>query len=311
MRNGRITLLLLFGFLTLLFNACSKKQVLVDQTDLFPELKDTSEAIDSSALVYVDKVILLKDYFSFVDTLCAQWSRKNQCLLTDYHLVHTNSWILNRLEHTDYYFLKEKGITRKKLLTIPIFRPGDKILIPDSTQRKKIDADLSNTQIDVNLPEYKLEIKQYDQPIRSMSIRIGQLRKRYLAMANNTVNLKTRAGHGYIGRVNRKPIFINPANNKVYKGTRRDDGVYTDLPPIPWLEPIIDGMQYGQLIHPTTNLRTLGKKSSNGCIGVRESDGWFIYYHAPLGSKVTIRYDRRIVDSQGDTILLPDVYLEE
>ncbi len=298
----------MYFFSTLLLFSCNRSQELQDPSDVFPELTQITEKVE---LVEVDEKVLLKDYFAFIDTLCVQWSRTHPYLLTDYHLVHANPWILNRLENTDYYLLKEKGIIKQKLQSITIFRPGDRIKIPDSTQIQQIDFDLEHTQIDVNLPAYKMQIIQHGTPLRTLPIRIGQLRKRYLAMAKNTVNLKTRAGYGYIGRVNRQPMFINPANNKVYKRTRRDDGVYTDLPPIPWIEPIIDGMQYGQLIHPTTNLRTLGKKSSNGCIGVRESDGWFIYYHAPLGTRVTIRYDRQIIDSQGDTIVLPDVYMQE
>lgn len=55
------------------------------------------------------------------------------------------------------------------------------------------------------------------------------------------------------------------------------------------LEPAIDGIRIGQLIHLTTNLATLGKLSSNGCIGLRESDAWMVYYYAPLGTKVLFR----------------------
>ena len=162
--------------------------------------------------------------------------------------------------------------------------------------------------LDLNLPEYTLRIYQGKELKYSFPVRIGQNKSKYLAMAGRDVDLRTRTGVGEITRIVRQPTYINPANNKRYKRTRRDDGVYTKMPIIPWLEPTIDGIRYGQLIHPTTNPKTLGKASSNGCIGTKESDAWYIYYYAPLGTKMVIRYDRAIVDTQQDTIYLPDVY---
>ncbi len=70
----------------------------------------------------------------------------------------------------------------------------------------------------------------------------------------------------------------------------------------------IDGHQYGQMVHPTTNPQSLGKAYSNGCIGTKEVDAWYIYYYAPIGTNVEIRYDLEVVDSKGDTLLLKDIY---
>lgn len=75
--------------------------------------------------------------------------------------------------------------------------------------------------------------------------------------------------------------------------------------------PEINGTVYGHLIHPTTNPSTLSKPSSNGCMGMKEADIWRVYYHAPIGTKIVIRYDLKGIDEKGDTIQLPDIYGRE
>ena len=80
------------------------------------------------------------------------------------------------------------------------------------------------------------------------------------------------------------------------------------MPQIPWIETEIDDVRNGQMIHPTTNTKTLGKISSNGCIGTKESDAWIIYYYAPLGTAITIRYDLEITKVNGDKVKLKDIY---
>lgn len=256
----------------------------------------------------ISRSLKMKDYFSFMDSLVNAYSDSSGFRLNEYHLVHANPWLLNRLYQTDYYLLKEKGIINKQQGELTILRPSDRFRIPDADMVAEIDSALANTVLDINLPEYKLRIIQYDSVLYEVPVRIGQDKRKYLAMAGGNVDLRTKTGVGEIIRINKNPAFINPSNNHVYRSTGRDDGIRTDLPTIPWLEPSINGSRYGQLIHPTTNPRTLGKRSSNGCIGTRECDAWVIYYHAPLGTKVIIRNDRHIVDSQGDTIFLPEVY---
>jgi len=80
------------------------------------------------------------------------------------------------------------------------------------------------------------------------------------------------------------------------------------LPKIPFLHTIIDGHRWGQLIHPTTNQKTLGKAYSNGCIGTKEGDAWLIYYYAPVGTEINIRYDLVETNSEGDTSIYNDIY---
>lgn len=127
-------------------------------------------------------------------------------------------------------------------------------------------------------------------------------------MAGREISLRTPIGEGEIVRIEKNPTFINPSNNHRYYATRRDDGMYTKLPLIPWLEPSIGGVRPGALIHPTTNPETLGKAYSNGCVGTPEGAAWRIYYYAPLGTKVRFRYDLDIVTEAGDTLHLEDIY---
>ena len=127
-------------------------------------------------------------------------------------------------------------------------------------------------------------------------------------MSGRTQDLKTKTGEGQIVNHVRNPRYINPVNNHEYLVTRRDDNKVTKLPQIPFIETEINGLRYGQLIHPTTNPKTLGKAYSNGCIGTKEADAWVIYYYAPIATKIKIRYDLTTIDEDGETIVFKDIY---
>ncbi len=47
---------------------------------------------------------------------------------------------------------------------------------------------------------------------------------------------------------------------------------------------------------------TLEKASSNGCIGVIESNAWIVYYYAPLGTKVVFKYELQGKNDEGETV---------
>jgi hypothetical protein len=44
-------------------------------------------------------------------------------------------------------------------------------------------------------------------------------------------------------------------------------------------------------------------------VGTAEGTAWIIYYHAPVGTKVSFRYDLTVTDEKGDTVQLKDIYL--
>ncbi len=194
---------------------------------------------------------------------------------------------------------------QKKMIILP---KGTIIIIPDSINAEKLLKSFDHTLIDINIPEFKLRIYEDSMQLYEFPVRVGRNEKKYLAMAGRTMDLKTKTGKGFIVSHVRDPDYYNPVNGHRYYTTRRDDQKVTKLPQIPFLETEINGMRYGQLIHPTTNPITLGKAYSNGCIGTKEADAWVIYYHAFRGAKINIRYDLQVIDSVGQTILLKDIY---
>ena len=139
-------------------------------------------------------------------------------------------------------------------------------------------------------------------------IRVGRDEKKHLEMSGRVQDLKTKTGDGRVVNHVRNPRYVNPVNNQEYFVTKRDDDRVTKLPQIPFIETEINGIRNGQLIHPTTNAVTLGKAYSNGCIGTNEADAWVIYYYAPVETKIKIRYDLRVVNEAGDSIVLKDIY---
>ena len=258
--------------------------------------------------VTVGRDISIGDYFEYLDTLVNYWDARTAYPLDEHLLVWANSWIIDTLAATDYYDLMARGIFQYDLDAPVVLRRGDRLRIPDSLFAQQLLAARSQTFLDLNIPEFKLRIYEGDCLLHTFPVRVGQNRSRYLAMAGREVDMRTRTGSGQIVRINRNPRFINPKDNKVYESTLRDDGRRTGLPSVPWIEPELNGQRHGQLIHPTTNPVTLGKAYSNGCIGTKEGDMWRIYYHAPLGTKVTFRYQLEVLTENGDTVLLPHIY---
>jgi L,D-transpeptidase ErfK/SrfK len=45
-------------------------------------------------------------------------------------------------------------------------------------------------------------------------------------------------------------------------------------------------------------------------MGTKEGDIWRVYYYAPIGTKVVIRYNRRLIENN-DTILLKHIYSDK
>lgn len=276
------------------------------------EVVSTENSKQSKAIlpieIVVKKDIPIRHYFKWMDSLAEDHNRKSNYAIDDYIIVRSNPWILDSLAHTDYYYLKEKGIFNEDSQSLIVLNKGQKLLLPDSMQTQKIRKDIANTYLDLNIPEFTLRIIENGKEKFKFLVRVGQNKKQYLAMAKGVVDLRTRPGIGKIVRVNKTPVFINPKNNHRYYVTKRDDNLITKLPAIPWLEPEIDGQRFGQLIHPTTNMSTLGKAYSNGCIGLRESDAWFVYYYAPVGTKIVFRYDLKGKDSEGKDTTFTNIY---
>ncbi len=189
-----------------------------------------------------------------------------------------------------------------------VLKSSDSLMIPDSLSAASLKDSFKKTYLDINIPEFKLRIYQNTSLLFTFPIRVGKNTKKYLAMADKITDLRTKTGSGKIVRHEKDPDFYNPVNHKRFYVTKRDDKKTTLMPQIPWIETEIENVRNGQMIHPTTNPKTLGKASSNGCIGTGESDAWIIYYFAPLETAITIRYDLEITKVNGDKVKLKDIY---
>ncbi len=304
---------ILFFVLAFIFISCvnnhkanNAEEKSIEVNELVDTLKQEKPILPIE--IVVNKDIPIRSYFKWMDSIVAEHNQTHNYSIDEYIIVHNNNWILDTLAHTDYYYLMDKGIFNEDPQSLIALKEGQVLEIPDSIQTQQLKAQLDKTSLELNIPEYRLRIIQDGKEIYKFPVRVGKVGRRYLAMAKGEVDMRTKPGIGEIIRVNKKPVFKNPQNNHKYVKTHRDDGKLTGLPAIPWLEPSINGRSVGQLIHPTTNLATLEKPSSNGCIGLRESDAWIVYYYAPLGTKVVIKYELQGKNDQGENVEFKNIY---
>lgn len=258
--------------------------------------------------VQVTKDVRVKEYFAYVDSLVNGYDSLVPYDLSEHLLVRNNPWIIDTLANTDYYRMMARDsfvYDQKQMIVLP---EGSTLVVPDSLRAMELLEDFSNTLIDVNIPEFKLRIFQDSVLLYEIPVRVGQDRTRYLKMGDRLTDLRTKTGQATIVRHARDPDFYNPVNGKRFYVTKRDDGKRTLMPQIPWIETEVNGIRNGQMIHPTTNPKSLGRAYSNGCIGTSEADAWIVYYHAPLGTKLEIRYDLHATDEEGNPVLLDDIY---
>lgn len=273
-------------------------------------LKQDSIPVQRPLFTYVvPREIRVKEYFRFIDSLVSRYDSLTPYPLTEHLLVRANPRIIDTLENTDYYRQKERGVFVYDQRKLPVLHTGDTIQIPDSLHAVALLERMSKTWIDINIPEFTMRVVEGEDTVQCMTVRVGQHKKRFQEAIRRVEDLRTRPGVGKIVRINREPtLFTDPHTGKKYKDTKRDDGRRTLMPLIPWLEPEINGVRIGQMIHPTTNPETLGRAYSNGCIGCTEGEAWRLYYYAPVGTKVVIRYDLLLISPKGDTTVLRDIY---
>ncbi|MFD2724648.1 L,D-transpeptidase [Hyunsoonleella rubra] len=258
--------------------------------------------------IIIKTPITIENYFQFIDSIVKKHDTLVPYKLSEHLLVRANSWIIDTLKNTDYYLMMQRDsfvYNQKEMIVLPT---GAQLILPDSILAQKLLQSFQKTHIDINIPEFKLRIYEDTLKLHEFPIRVGRNERKYLKMADGVVDLKTRTGTGHIVKHVRNPDYYNPVNGHKYFLTKRDDGKVTKLPQIPFIETEINGVRNGQLIHPTTNPITLNKAYSNGCIGTKESDVWVIYYYAPIGTKIKVRYDLTVVDSLHQKLILEDIY---
>jgi L,D-transpeptidase ErfK/SrfK len=260
------------------------------------------------AKIPVAQTVTIGRYFQFMDDLVRQYDSLAPYPLSEHLLVRANSWIIDTLENTDYYRQMERGNFVFEQRDMTVLRPGDTLLLPGEKTAAALIARMQQTRLDINIPAFQLRIIEGDSVLHYFPVRVGKNQTKFLALAGNEVDLRTHTGTGEIVRISRDPLFLDPVTGEEFKFTKRDDRSSTRMPLIPWIEPSINGIRYGQMIHPTTNPKTLGKTASNGCIGLKEADAWRVYYYAPIGTQVVVRYDLLEINEKGDTLRYEDVY---
>lgn len=265
-------------------------------------------AMDDFKTVSVTKSVKIANYFQYIDSIVKHYDSLTPYTLTEHLLVRANPWIIDTLQNTDYYRMMARDSFVYNQKELIVLREGNTIKIPDSLKADELLKAFNNTQLDINIPEYKLRIYEDSILLYEFPIRVGKNQSKYLKMSGRIQDLRTKTGEGHIVNHVRNPRYVNPVNNHEYVVTKRDDEKVTKLPQIPFIETEINGLRYGQLIHPTTNPETLGKAYSNGCIGTNEADAWVIYYYAPLTTKIKIRYNLTAVNEDGETIVFKDIY---
>lgn len=280
----------------------------IPHTEITENSRDTARKLISAYWIPIKQDVTISQYFQFMDSLVTSYDSLVPYPLSEHLLVRANPWIIDTLANTDYYRMTARDsfvYDQRKLL---VLKSMDSIMIPDSLSAAYIMDAFKKTSLDVNIPEFKLRIYQDTSLLFTFPVRVGKNTKEYLAMANTITDLKTITGRGMIIRHETNPEFYNPVTLKRFYLTKRDDDKTTLMPQIPWIETEINGIRNGQMIHPTTNPKTLGNASSNGCIGTRESDAWIIYYYAPLGTAISIRYDLEFENELSDKAKPKDIY---
>lgn len=307
-----LMLLFLAGMLICTFNCKGKFRVDADSyNEGLTNRLDTLVAPPPEppiARIPVQREVQIRHFFQYIAGIVQQYDTISRYKLTENLLLRANPWLMDTLANTDYYIQMKRGHFVYEQPKMVVLQPGDTLLIPGPMKAAALLEKMAKTWIEVNIPAFTLRIWEGDSVLFSMPVRVGKDKEKYLEAASHRVDLRTRTGEGEIIRVNRFPIFIDPVTGEKFKFTKRDDRRKTLMPQIPWLEPSINGQRYGQMIHPTTNPRSLGKMTSNGCIGLSEANAWRLYCFAPIGTKVSIRYELMEVNESGDTLRYKDIY---
>lgn len=246
-----------------------------------------------------------------MDSLAVRYDSITGDTLSEHILVMANAWLVDTLAATQYETFADRDSFVYDQRELIIIRKGTRLYIPNLREVSGIQERYQNSRVELNIPECRLRVICGQDTLLNAPCRVGRNEYKFLGLAGNTVWLKTDTGRGYISRIEKDPLFLNPVTGEKFTMTRRDDRQLTMMPLIPWIEPTLNGTVFGDLIHATTNPATLGKPISNGCVGLSEADTWRFYYLAPIGTKVHFYYRTRVVTVTGDTLFFPDIYAPE
>src|SRR5690554_2549259 len=142
--------------------------------------------------IVVNKDVPIRSYFKWMDGIVADYNQAHNYEVDEYIIVHNNKWIIDTLAHTDYYYLMDRGIFNEDSQSLLALTKNQVLVIPDSIQTQNIKAQLCNTSLELNIPEFRLRIIQNEKEIYKFPVRVGQTGKRYMAMAKATVDMRTK-----------------------------------------------------------------------------------------------------------------------
>lgn len=143
--------------------------------------------------------------------------------------------------------------------------------------------------IDINIPEYKLQIYAEGELIFKGPIGVGR------------TNHETPLGEYMVMNRIENPTWYPKGKDPVLPGPTNPLGQY-------WLGLSIKG--YG--IHGNTNPASIGRLASSGCIRMKNEDIQYLYHLIQVGTSVTIRYQTLFLEQKSDEEpylrILQDVY---
>ena len=125
----------------------------------------------------------LDQYFDFIENIVAKYDSLVDYQLSEFILIRNNPWVIDLFTETDYYFQKQKNAVVYDQRNLNIFYPGDILLIPTFNKANELLDFKNNLLLDVNIPEYRLNILSGDYQIHSFSIRVGRNSTKFLQTA--------------------------------------------------------------------------------------------------------------------------------
>ena len=155
----------------------------------------------------------IRSYFEVLDSLIATDSVLRGASDAEHLLVRSNPWLIQRLEDTDYYRMKARGVESLDPQAELALLRGDTLWVPSGDQIAALRDTFAATTLDLNIPEFTLRIVEHNTVRHTFLVRVGQNRTRYLAMAGREVDLRTQVGTGTIVRIDRSPTYANPVDN--------------------------------------------------------------------------------------------------
>ncbi|MBK9016639.1 MAG: L,D-transpeptidase [Saprospiraceae bacterium] len=170
--------ILAFGVLLALIFSCQNKAETHAQIEVEP-VAATQDTLPTPPPPPFDTVVLTYDVtigclFDFLDTLVKRYDTLAPYPVSEHLLVRANPWLIDSLENTDYYRLKERGIFNYDNRSLVVMQEGDTLFIPNEADALELLTKMDSTVIDINIPEFKLRIVENGDTIYTFPCESGR-----------------------------------------------------------------------------------------------------------------------------------------